>query len=159
AVHGVLYVSTSLSQVAAIDGTSGHTLWVYDPHSYDNGAPPNFGFTHRGVAYWTDGRETRILVGTGDAYLIALDARTGKPVLGFGNNGKIDLPLGLRRNISRHLYGISSPPIVCHNIVIVGSSIHDLPYLKVMPPGDVRGFDVYTGALKWTFHTIPQDQE
>src|SRR5262249_2602908 len=106
AVHGVLYVSTSLSQVAAINGASGRTLWVYDPHSYDHGVPPNFGFTHRGVAYWTDGRESRILVGTGDAYLIALDARTGKPVAGFGNNGRIDLTLGLRRNISRYLYGI-----------------------------------------------------
>src|SRR5262245_19948955 len=62
-IGGVLYVSTSASQVAAIDAISGQTLWVYDPQIWTHGTPTNFGFVHRGVAYWTDGRDTRILIG------------------------------------------------------------------------------------------------
>ena len=79
-VDGVLYTSTSLSQVAAIDPKSGRTIWKYDPETYKNGAPPGLGFVHRGVAYWEDGDDKRIFIGTGDAYLIALDTRTGQPI-------------------------------------------------------------------------------
>ena len=154
-VGGVLYTSTSLSQVAAIDAASGRTIWVFDPHTYDSGPPPNFGFVHRGVGYWTDGRQSRIFIGTGNAYLIALDAKTGKPVCTFGRNGKIDLTKGLLRPVDRSLYGVSSPPLICRDTVIVGSSIIDYPKVKPMPRGDVRAFDARTGALRWTFHTIP----
>ena len=79
-LDGRLYTSTSLSQVAAIDARTGQTLWVYDPESYKQGSPPNLGFVHRGVAYWADGETQRIFIGTGDAQLIALDAKTGQPV-------------------------------------------------------------------------------
>lgn len=159
AVDGVLYVSTSLSQVAAIEGATGRTRWTYDPHSYLGEAPPNFGFAHRGVAYWTDGHESRIFIATGDAYLIALDAETGSPARGFGTNGRVDLTLGLRRPIDRLLYGVSSPPVIARGTVVVGSNILDVPIRKVMPPADVRGFDPRTGGLRWTFHTIPQENE
>ena len=77
-VGGVLYVSTSLSQVAALDAATGKTLWVYDPETWKNGTPSNNGFVHRGVAYWADGKDRRILFGTGDGYLICLNAQTGK---------------------------------------------------------------------------------
>src|SRR5262249_28578157 len=66
-VGGVLYVSTSLSQVAAIDAATGKTKWVYDPKSYQTGQPTNLGFLHRGVAYWTDGKIERVFIGTCDA--------------------------------------------------------------------------------------------
>jgi quinoprotein glucose dehydrogenase len=79
-VGGVLYVSTSLSQVAAIDAATGKTRWVYDPETWKNGTPSNNGFVHRGVAYWADGDDRRILFGTGDGYLICLNAQTGKPM-------------------------------------------------------------------------------
>ena len=78
-VGGVLYVSTSLSQVAAIDAATGQTLWTHDPEVWKLGTPPNHGWVHRGVAHWSDGREARIFIGTGNAFLIALDARTGQP--------------------------------------------------------------------------------
>jgi quinoprotein glucose dehydrogenase len=158
-VGGILYTSTSLSQVAAIDAATGQTIWVYNPKSYQNGSPPNLGFVHRGVAYWEDGDDRRIVIGTGDAHLIALDAQTGTPLPHFGSQGRIDLTQGLRRPVDRALYGVSSPPIICRDTIIVGASILDYPRDQAMPPGDVRGFDVRTGALRWIFHAVPQAGE
>jgi glucose dehydrogenase len=91
---GVLYVSTSLSQVAAIDAATGKTRWVYDPGTWKGGTPSNNGFVHRDVAYWADGNDQRILFGTGDGYLICLKAQTGKPISTFGQQGRIDLTQG-----------------------------------------------------------------
>lgn len=156
---GRLYVSTSLSQVAALDPATGKTLWIHDPKSYESGLPPNLGFLSRGVAYWEDGDERRVFFATGDAHLIALDAATGRPVESFGQGGRIDLTLGLRRAAPRRLYGVTSPPIICRGVVIVGSSIRDLPEGPEMPPGDVRGFDARSGRLLWTFHSVPQQGE
>src|SRR6266436_6330311 len=92
-VGGVLYTSTSLSQVAAIDALTGETKWVFDPKIYENGLgiPANDGWTHRGVAYWRNGDDERIVILTGFAQMIALDAKTGKPVAGFGRDGRVDL--------------------------------------------------------------------
>ena len=126
-VGGVLYVSTSLSQVAAIDAATGKTQWVYDPETWKNGTPSNNGFVHRGVAYWADGDDQRILFGTGDGYLICLNAKTGKPIPTFGQDGRIDLTQGLGRPVDRRLYGVSSPPIICRDVVVMGSKVHDVP--------------------------------
>jgi quinoprotein glucose dehydrogenase len=163
-VNGVLYVSTSLSQVAAIDAQSGKTLWTYNPQTYKDGTPANLGFVHRGVAYWADGDDQRILIGTGDAYLIALNAADGKPIPGFGDQGRIDLTKGLRRPIDRSLYALSSPPNVCGDVAVVGATVLDAfavgrPPEALMPPGDVRGFDVRTGEQRWVFQTVPQAGE
>ena len=154
-VDGVLYVSTSLSQVAAIDAATGQTKWVYDPETWKNGTPSNNGFVHRGVAYWAEGADERILFGTGDGYLIALNAQTGKPIPTFGQQGRIDLTQGLGRPVDRHLYGVSSPPIICRDVIVMGSKVHDVPLTREMPPGDVRGFDVRTGKQQWQFHSVP----
>ena len=154
-VDGVLYVSTSLSQVAAIDAATGKTRWVYDPETWKNGTPSNNGFVHRGVAYWADGDDRRILFGTGDGYLICLNAETGKPIPTFGREGRIDLTQGLGRPVDRRLYGVSSPPIICRDVVVMGSKVHDVPLAKEMPPGDVRGFDVRTGKQRWQFPLHP----
>ena len=90
-VDGVLYTSTSMSQVAAINAATGKTLWIYDPKTYENGTPANIGFVHRGVSYWEDGQDHRIIYTTGDAYLIALNADTGRPIPSFGEEGRVDL--------------------------------------------------------------------
>ena len=157
AIGGVLYTATSLSQIAALDAGTGETLWLHDPGAWRHGSPPNMGFVHRGVTYWQHDAGGRIFAGTGDGHLIALDAETGVPVLGFGDGGRVDLTAGLRRPVDRDLYGVTSPPIVCRDVVIVGSSISDDPLRDGMPPGDVRGFDPETGELRWIFETIPQD--
>jgi len=158
-IGGVLYVSTSASQVAAIDAISGRTLWVHDPKIWVHGMPTNFGYVHRGVAYWTDGRDARILIGTGNAYLIALDARTGVPITSFGVEGRVDLTEGLGRPVDRRWYTVTSPPLVIGDLVIVGSSIESRPLRPDMPPGHVRAFDVRTGTQRWIFHSIPQSDE
>jgi quinoprotein glucose dehydrogenase len=158
-VGGVLYVSTSLSQVAAVDAATGKTRWVYDPETWKNGTPSNNGFVHRGVAYWADGNDRRILLGTGDGYLICLNAQTGKPIPTFGHEGRIDLTQGLGRAVDRHLYGVSSPPVICRDVVVMGSKVHDVPVVREMPPGDVRGFDVRTGKQQWQFHAVPREGE
>jgi quinoprotein glucose dehydrogenase len=153
-VESVLYISTSLSQVSAIDAATGKTLWVYDPETWKNGIPSNNGFVHRGVAYWADGKDKRILFGTGDGYLICLNAATGKPIPTFGHEGRIDLTQGLGRSVDRRLYGVSSPPVICRDVVVMGSKVNDIPLVAEMPPGDVRGFDVRTGKQQWIFHSI-----
>jgi quinoprotein glucose dehydrogenase len=160
-VGGVLYTSTSLSEVAAIDAATGATKWVFDPKIYENGLgiPANDGWLHRGVAYWRNGDDERIVILTAFAQMIALDAKTGKPVSSFGSNGRVDLAEGLRRPVDRDYYTMSSPPVIVRNVIVVGSSVMDWWGHRPSPPGDVRGFDVESGRLLWTFHTVAQQGE
>ena len=158
-IRNVLYTSTSLSQVAAIDARNGTTIWQYDPETYKSGTPPNMGFVHRGLAYWEKGSNRHVYIATGDAFLIALDANTGKPVTSFGDKGRIDLTSGLDRKVNRSFYGCTSPPLICNNVIIVGASILDFPMTNSMPPGDVRGFDAFSGKLLWTFRAVPRHHE
>ncbi|WP_198164293.1 pyrroloquinoline quinone-dependent dehydrogenase [Bradyrhizobium jicamae] len=160
-VGGVLYTSTSLSQVAAIDAATGATKWVFDPKIYENGLgiPPNLGWINRGVAYWRNADDERILILTAFAQMIELDAKTGKPEPGFGAGGRVDLTQSLRRPVDPGYYTMSSPPIIVRDVIVVGSSVFDWWGTRPSPPGDVRGFDVVTGRLLWTFHTVAQEGE
>jgi quinoprotein glucose dehydrogenase len=158
-VNGVLYIKTSLSQAAAIDAATGKALWTFDPEMWQRHRPANTGFNARGVAYWSDGRSARIFLPTGDAYLWALDAGTGRPVENFGISGAVDALKGIRREVPRGEYQLMSTPIVVGDVVIVGPVISDGPRYQLAPPGDVRGYDVRTGKELWTFHTIPQEGE
>ncbi|MEM7017188.1 MAG: PQQ-binding-like beta-propeller repeat protein, partial [Pseudomonadota bacterium] len=180
-VDGVLYTSTSFSQVAAINAETGETLWVYDPQAYNFGTPPNNGFLHRGVSYTEHAGRKYLYMATGDARLIALNPISGRPINSFGalGSGIVDLLEGIPRLDSaamrlddvhdqpdipnlegiRIQVGNSSPPVICRNVLILGSSIHDGEVLPPSPPGDVRGFDLATGELLWTFHTVPRAGE
>ena len=161
-VAGVLYTSTAMSQVAAIDPVTGKTIWIFDPETWRVKMPTTKGFQHRGVAYWSDGKQGRILIATGDSHLIALDAKTGKKLASFGDNGVVDLrTVGLLRPVSGppELYGHTSAVVICRDVLIVGSYISDRAFDRFSPPGDVRGFDVRTCKLLWVFHTVPQQGE
>ncbi len=158
-VKGVLYVSTGMSQVAAIDPATGNTLWVRDNEAYKLGRPTNSGWQHRGVSYWSDGADERIVIATGTLQLIALNAKTGEPYENFGAGGWVDLTLGLERELSRRMVGNNAPVAIVKDTIVVGSTIFDRPTSPDMPPGHVRGYDVKTGGLKWVFHTIPQAGE
>ena len=161
-VGGVLYISTALHQVAAVDAATGDTLWVHDPKAYLGGSPTHF-YNSRGVAYWADGDDARIFFGTSEGYLLALDASTGQPVLDFGNNGRVDLMEGIPRAVrgetnhrGRNLLGVASPPIVAHDIVVTPTVISDGAIRKEAPPGWLKGVDARTGDTKWMFRTVPQ---
>jgi len=157
-VNGVLYTVTGLGFVAALDPATGTTRWVYDPESYKAGRPNNVGFVQRGLAYWTDGSRERLFVGTADAFLLSIDARTGKPDLAFGDRGKADLTVGIRDAV-RATNFTARRPLVAGEVVVVGNSIADYVMDKEAPPGYVHAFDVRTGKLRWTFHTIPRPGE
>jgi quinoprotein glucose dehydrogenase len=158
-VDGVLYIRTSLSLVSAIDAATGDEIWTFDPGAYRQGRPTNLGFNTRGVAFWADGSDRRIFVSTGDAHLWAIDAATGKPISSFGEEGRIDLTLGLGREVSRRAYTSMSPPLPVGDVVVVGSAINDGPMYMAAPPGDVRAFDARTGEQRWIFRTIPRPGE
>jgi len=148
-VGGALYGLTPTQKVFALDASTGKQLWKFD--SGIIGTQPN-----RGLAYWTGGKDKRILVGQMN-FLYALDATTGKPILGFGNQGRIDLRENLGREpaTSQSIY-LTSPGIVYKDLIIVGGRN---PETLPAPPGDVRAFDVRTGKLRWSFHTIPHPSE
>ena len=158
-VGGVLFLPTGLSQVAAIDAGTGETLWVHDPHSYEKGMITHGMFQHRGLEYWTDGEEARLLLATGGRQLVSVNAATGKVDSEFGEGGAVDLSLDLGRDVNIRNIAHSAPVIVVGDTVIVGSIIMDFPTRKKNPPGHVRGYDVRTGKLKWRFHSIPQEGE
>ena len=159
AVGNTLYTSTSLAQVAAIDGRTGEQKWVFNPEVYKTGRPTNLGYVHRGVAYWSSGDEERLYVAGHDAYLYAVDAKTGKLVSTFGEEGRVNLAKAIPLAVNARNYTMTSPPVICRDVVIVGSSISDGPQYKEAPRGDVQAFDARTGKPAWIFHAIPQAGE
>lgn len=158
-IDGVLYVSTPYNQVAALDATSGRELWRFNPEAYKDGQPASGqGFIHRGLASWRDGDHLRIFLNTRHR-LIAIDAKTGRPITEFGKDGEVDLTEGLVWTINRKHYAQTSPPVVYRNLVILGNGVGDRLTYKQDPPGDVRAYDARSGKRVWTFHTIPQQGE
>ena len=150
-IRGVMYVTTPYSRIAAIDPITGQELWSYQ---MPGGIP-----TTRGVEYWAgDGKTAaQVVFGSSDGKLFSLDARTGKPNQAFGDNGVVNLNT---EAIMRGLPGrnaLTSPPIVYKHLVITGGTTQENPPLG--PAGDVRAWDMRTGKLAWTFHSVPQPGE
>ncbi len=150
-VRGIMYLATPYSRVAALDPTSGKELWSYHLPS---GNPST-----RGVEYWPGEGETpaQVVFGSTDGKLYSLDAKTGKPNPAFGDNGIVNLntPAIMRGLPGRN--AMTSPPIVYKNLVITGGTTQENPPLG--PAGDVRAWDMRTGKLVWTFHSVPQAGE
>jgi quinoprotein glucose dehydrogenase len=161
--EGRLYLSTPLNRVLALDPATGRELWRHDP-KLKLDLDRNEGLVSRGVAYWS-ARATRgttrgsiclsrIFFGTVDARLIALDARTGTPCAGFGAGGTVYLDREVGR-VQEGQYGVTSPPAVAGDVIVVGSSIGDNRRVD-MERGIVRGFDARSGKELWSFDPIPR---
>ena len=151
-IDGVLYATTPKLHVIALDGATGKLLWRFDPH---DGKPVKSKQRNRGLTFWSSGEDRRIFAGAGSA-LYSLDARTGKPDPAFGSGGRIDLREGLGRDAQTLTVGSTSPGVVWKDLLILGSIV---PESLPSAPGDVRAFDVRTGKLRWSFHTIPHPGE
>ena len=153
-IDGVLFFSTPSNRVIALDAESGEEIWQFDPQ-----AGQRQFFQHRGVAYWQSKKadDRRILFGTFDGRLIALDATTGKPCRDFGKDGTVNLRAGVADVFPDAEYSVTSPPAIYEDLVITGAAVPEYPSRG--PGGAVRAFDVRSGKLVWTFHTIPQPGE
>lgn len=159
AVRGTLYLSTPLNRVLALDPVTGSERWRFDPHLALD-ISRNEGYVSRGVSYWEDRRMStgscarRIFSATVDARLFALDAVTGERCRSFGDSGVVRLDQGIGR-VQVGQYGVTSPPAVVGDVVVVGSAIGDNRRVDV-ERGTVRAFDARTGALRWAFDPIPR---
>jgi glucose dehydrogenase len=170
-VGGLVYMVTGYGSVAALDAATGKVVW-FDTRPrnlgplpagnfiwHDDPAQPGLyvitgrAWTSRGVAYWTDGRDARVISVAGQS-LLALNAKTGKRYPDFGSGGEVDLTKGYDRPAESFRWG--GPPLVVGDVVVVGG----IPAAEGRSlPGDIRAYDVRTGALRWTFHAIPRRGE
>jgi quinoprotein glucose dehydrogenase len=147
-VGGVLYGLTPSQKVFALDAATGKLVWKFD--SGTKGTQPD-----RGLAYWSDGKDKRVLVGVMN-FVYALDAATGRPIASFGKDGRIDLRENLDRDPAEQSIFMTSPAVIYKDLMIVGGrEAETLPASY----GDVRAYDVRSGALRWKFHTIPRPGE
>jgi glucose dehydrogenase len=149
-VNGVLYGISPSQKVFAVDAATGKLNWKFD--SGIVGTQPA-----RGLAYWSnrDNQDRRIIVGVMN-FVYELNAETGRPIPSFGTNGRIDLREGLGREVSTGFIALTSPAVVYQDLFIVGGRLPEtLPAL----PGDIRAYEVKTGKLRWSFHTIPHPGE
>ena len=150
---GLMYISTPYSRVVALDPATGKEVWAYT-------TPPDSGVPSlRGVEYWPGdaGHGAEVIFGTREGLLIALDAKTGKPVSTFGKDGVVDMRTPEVMNGFTRGMGMTSPPLVYKNLVLTGSAVPESP--SQGPAGDVRAWDVLTGKLVWTFHSTPRPGE
>jgi len=148
-IKGVLYGVSASVQAFAIDAATGREIWRFgDPLK-------NWASTSRGVSYWTNGIEKRILY-TAGPNLWALNAETGKPIVSFGNQGKVDLHTGLPTKAANKFIISNTPGTIYHNLIIMPVRLSEG---SDAAPGDIRAFDVISGKLAWTFHTIPYPGE
>jgi quinoprotein glucose dehydrogenase len=162
--NGVLYSTGGTRRaVVALDPETGEELWVHSEREGARGAAAPRQLSGRGLAYWTDGKEERILYVTPGYQLIALDAKTGMRVPGFGVDGRVDLKQNNDQVIDplSGEIGLHSTPMIAKNVVIIGAAHKSggVPTGKANVKGYVRGFDVRTGKRLWIFHTIPQPGE
>ncbi len=151
-VDGVLYATTPKLRVIALDAATGKQRWAFDPFAEEKSPGKQ---RNRGLVYWSSKQDRRIFVPAGHS-IYALDAGSGQPAAGFGKGGRIDLREGLGRHPDTLSVSSTSPGIIFGDLLITGTLVsEDLP----SAPGHIRAFDVRSGQIRWTFHTIPQPGE
>ncbi len=150
-VDGVLYTTTPALAVVALRADSGTPLWRFDPFA----GRTRESHVNRGVVYWADGDDRRILV-TAGRRLYALDAATGRAIPTFGDSGSVDLAVGLGRDVTGAQLLATSPGVIYRDLLIQGTRVGEG---EGSAPGHVRAYDVRTGKIRWTFHTLPQPGE
>lgn len=150
--NGLLYATSPKARLFALDAATGILRWSFDPH---HGEKDSSVFRIRGTTYWESGNDRRIFYAVRQ-YLYAINAMTGKPIKTFGQGGRVDLREGLGRDPATVSVSANTPGIIYNDLLIIGSLVsEDLP----AAPGDIRAFDVRTGKIRWTFHTIPRQGE
>ncbi|HEX6893872.1 MAG TPA: pyrroloquinoline quinone-dependent dehydrogenase [Bryobacteraceae bacterium] len=148
-IGDVMYVTTPYNYVVALNAETGEQIWRWDYKDYGQ-------IALRGLSYWPGDKQSppTIFFGTEGGYLVALNAKTGRPVPSFADEGVLNLRKGMTEKFPKAPYGLSSPPTIYKNLIIAGSHLQEQPALG--PSGDVRAWDMHTGKLVWTFHTIPR---
>lgn len=149
-IDGVMYATSARHRLYAVDAATGKQQWAYDP--FDGGEG---GGIYRGVAWWEDGDDKRILYTAGDD-LIAQDALTGKLITSFGDSGRVSMNVGLRGDPEAISVVPTSPGIVYKDLLIIGAEVSELFGAE---PGYIRAYNIRSGKLVWTFHTIPHPGE
>ena len=149
-VAGVLYATSAQLKAFAVDAATGKELWKFEPGEVNPGLGVN-----RGVTYWEEGEDKRILYSFGEN-LYAINALTGKKIESFGTDGRVSLKEGLGERAANLMVLSNTPGVIYKNLIIIGSRVHEGP---IAAPGHLRAFDVKTGKLAWVFHTIPQPGE
>jgi quinoprotein glucose dehydrogenase len=164
-VNGRLFTTAGTRRaVVALDATNGEMLWMHSLNEGKRGEAAPRQLSGRGLAYWSDGKQERVIYVTPGYQMIALDAKTGQRVSGFGTDGIVDLKLGLDQegvDLTTTEIGLHSAPIVAKDIIVVGAAHREgsAPRSKANVKGYIRGFDVRTGKRVWVFHTIPMKGE
>lgn len=155
-VDGTLYGTTPRLQLFALDGATGRQRWVFNPLDSGNKTRSDFIMNNnRGVAWWQEGEDKRIFYSAG-SQLYAIDAGTGQLVKTWGTDGKVDLHDGLGRDVHDLYVAATSPGVVYKDLLIMGTRVSEG---SDAAPGHIRAYDVRTGKIRWTFHTIPQPGE
>ena len=149
-INGVMYIGTGYNRVLAFEPETGKQIWEFESQH-----TPSL----RGISYWPGDKDLppQIVFGTTDGYLIALNAKTGKLVPGFGNEGLVNMRDVIPEKFKTSFYGLSSPPAVYKHLIITGAHVQEAP--SAGPPGDIHAWDMHSGKLVWTFHTIPREGE
>ena len=163
-IKGVVYFTAGTRRaVVALDGTSGEMLWMYSLNEGKRGESAPRQLSGRGLAYWTDGREDRIVYVTPGYQMVALNAKNGVPVQSFGKGGIVDLKLedDQPMDLITGEIGLHAAPIIAKDVILVGAAhlAGGVPKSKSNQKGYVRGFDAKTGKRLWIFHTIPRPGE
>ena len=150
-IDGVMYLTTAFNRVVALEPETAKEIWSFE---VKDGSPAT-----RGLEFWAGDKQSpaSILLGTSSGKLMALNAKTGKLVPGFGNEGVVDMKPGALNGLKDSSFGLSSPPLVYKNVIITGAHVQEGPSFGAA--GDTRAWDIHTGKLVWQFHSIPRPGE